>query len=141
MKYSLKLLTSFVILSSCQNYEKNSSNSFKIDSALQLKAVLSDSSLNFEYLNHYRKIGVPISIKPQALIKSVKQGKFHTNYSTGNYTKNDTLYIFSKVKKYTPNSSHIELSIPSEGVRAKFFLIKINNTWQIVQDSTNVDET
>lgn len=98
MKYSLKLLTAFVILSSCQNYEKNSSNSFKIDSALQLKAVLSDSSLNFEYLNYYRKIGVPISIKPQALIKSVKQGKFHTNYSSGNYTKNDTLYIFSKVK-------------------------------------------
>ena len=71
----------------------------------------------------------------------VNQGKFHTNYSEGNYTKKDTLYIFSEIKNYTPVSSEIKLSIPSEGVEARLFLMKLNDNWKIIRDSTNVDET
>ena len=141
MKHLLNLIMYFLILSSCQNYDKNSHNSFEIDSSLLVKAILTDSTLTSDYLNHYYKIGVPISIKSMALIKSVKQGKFHTNYSSGNYTEKDTLYIFSGIKNYTPTSSRIEISIPSEGVRARLFLKKINSKWEVIRDSTSVDET
>jgi len=139
MKSLLFLFFSVITLFSCQRPDNNTNIS--IDSVFIISASLSDSSLNFGYLNSYRKKSIPISVKPMSNLKSYKKGYYHNDYSEGNYTLKDTLFIFSEIKSYTGATSRVNLNIPSEGVRAHFYIIKIKDKWTIVKDSTSMYET
>lgn len=138
MKY-LTLILLLSVLFSCQRHDSNENKS--IDSLSIISASLSDSSLNFDYLNSYRKKSIPISVKPMSNLKSYEKGYYHNDYSDGNYTLKDTLFIFSEIKSYTGATSRVNLNVPSEGVQAHFYIIKIKDKWTIVKDSTSMYET
>ena len=139
MKYSAAVLFILLILSSCQS--RDSTQDLSLDSISLITVAVSDSSLNSYYLNSYRKKSIPISIKAMSSLKPYKKGYYHNDYSEGKYSLKDTLFIFIEIKDYTPSSTRVNLNIPSEGVWAHYFLIKIKERWTIVKDSTNMYET
>ena len=121
---------------SCQS--RNYKETFSNDSTAIIETALTDSILNSNYLNSYRKKEIPISVKSMSTLKTGSEFDYHTNYSDGNYTLKDTLYIFTEIKSYTSTSSRVNLNIPSEGAWAHYFLIKTKNKWTIVKDSTDM---
>jgi len=122
-------------------YIETCTKTFPTDSMAIMKVALADSTLNIDYLNSYRKKAIPISVKKMSSLKPYKEGFYHNNYSEGNYTLKDTLYIFGEIKSYKSTSSRVNLNIPSEGVWAHYYLIKIKEKWTIVKDSTDMYET
>jgi hypothetical protein len=137
---NLKCLA-FIIMAAFYCQSRDHAETFSMDSIAMMGAAVADSVLNTDYLNSYRKKTIPISVKPMSELKPYKQDFYHTDYSEGNYTLKDTLYIFGEIRDYTPSSSRVNLNIPSEGVWAHYFLIRKKNKWTIVKDSTNMYET
>jgi hypothetical protein len=123
---------------SCGNFNKEETG--EKDSVEIYNSILEDPSLRTGYLNYYTKNNIPIAIKQMRLKTEMAKAGFKTDFTQGNYNPNDTLYIFSGIVSRDSSTARVVISIPSEGLEAKFYLLKSKKTWQTISDSTDIAE-